>query len=321
MSRIYHGPDVESDFHGQFPWKSQYVDISDGIRQAVVDEGPRTSPVTFVLLHGNPTWGFLYRKFIAELSKDYRVVVPDHVGFGRSDKPRDPSYYTLDRHIENLTATLNHLHVDRAVLVVQDWGGPIGLGWATRYPERTVGFVILDTWAFVKDPPMKLPWLFKLLVLGKGGWRRATQNNIFTELFLIRGAKLDAATAEAYRVPHPTPEDRIGIARFPQLIPETHNPGHESWRTMAAIEDRLSALSDRPALVVWGSKDPAFRKEHMERWTSVFRTVDGPHMLPRVKHYLQEEAPQEILARIRAWADRELHSPVEGLGRAPALRS
>ncbi len=302
-ARVYKALDVESDFHGQFPWKSLRVGVGGGIRLAVVDEGPSTAPVTFVLLHGNPTWGFLYRKFIRDLAKDYRVVVPDHVGFGRSDKPRDPQYYTLERHIDNLTATLEQLRVTRAVLVMQDWGGPIGMGWATRHPDRVAGFVILDTWAFVKNPPMKLPWLFKLLVLGKGGWRRATHKNIFTELFLIRGSKLDAATAAAYRAPHPTPEDRIGIARFPQLIPEADDIEHESWNTMAAIEDALSTLADRPALVVWAPKDRAFRKEHMERWTELFGRVDGPHLLRAANHFLQEDAPSEILERIRAWAD------------------
>jgi haloalkane dehalogenase len=304
MSRIYVRLDVESDFQGQFPWKSHRVDLGGGIRQAVVDEGPREAPVTFVLLHGNPTWGFLYRKFIAELSKDYRVVVPDHVGFGRSDKPREPSYYTLERHIENLSATLDRLQVERPILVMQDWGGPIGMGWATRYPERAAGFVILDTWAFVKNPSMKLPWLFKLLVLGKGGWHRSTQRNIFIEQFLVRGSKLDGATADAYRAPHPAPEDRVGIARFPQLIPETDNRDHEAWSTMAAIEDGLSAVADRPALVVWALKDPAFTKEHLERWRTLFKDIDGPHLLPRAKHFLQEDAPTEILEWIRAWADR-----------------
>jgi haloalkane dehalogenase len=218
MPRTYAGLNVESDFQGQFPWRSRRIDVGGGVHQTVVDEGPRTAPVTFVLLHGNPTWGFLYRKFVAPLARDYRVVIPDHVGFGRSDKPRDPAYYTLERHIANLTITLEQLNVARAVLVMQDWGGPIGMGWATRHADRVAGFVVLNTWAFVEQPPLKLPWLFKFLVLGKGGWKRATQNNFFTEMFLIRGSRLDAATAAAYRAAHPTPDDRIGIARFPQLI-------------------------------------------------------------------------------------------------------
>ena len=310
MPRVYVGLDVESDFRGQFPWKSHRIEVSDGVHQAVVDEGPRAAPVTFVLLHGNPTWGFLYRKFIADLSRDYRVVVPDHVGFGRSDKPRDASYYTLDRHIENLAMTLDHLRVERPVLVMQDWGGPIGMGWATRHPERAAGFAVLDTWAFVRNPSMKLPWLFKLLVLGKGGWRRATQKNIFTELFLIRGSKLDAATADAYRAPHPIPEDRVGIGRFPQLIPETNNRDHETWSTMAAIEDGLSAVADRPSLLVWALKDAAFSNKQLERWKTLFKDLDGPHLLPRAKHFLQEDSPTEILQWVRAWTDRRLvHQP------------
>jgi pimeloyl-ACP methyl ester carboxylesterase len=306
MVRVYQGLDVGGDFRGQFPWASQRVDVGGGVLQAVVDEGPRAAPITFVLLHGNPTWGFQYRKLIAGLAADYRVVVPDHVGFGRSDKPRDPSYYTLERHVANLTTTLDRLRVDRAVLVMHDWGGPIGMGWATRHAERTVGLVILDTWAFVKQPPFRLPWLFKLLVLGKGGWRRATRRNLFTELFLIRGTKLDAATAAAYRAPHPDPADRVGIARFPQLIPETHDSAHESWRAMAKIEDALPVLADRPALVVWAPKDPAFNAAQLERWTTIFRNVDGPHLLPRARHFVTEEAPDEILRRIKAWANASL---------------
>jgi haloalkane dehalogenase len=305
MPRIYKGLNVESDFEGQFPWQSHRIDVGDGIRQAVVDEGPRAAPVTFVLLHGNPTWGFLYRRFIAELAKDYRVVVPDHVGFGRSDKPRDPAYYSLERHIANLTITLDRLNVTRAALVMQDWGGPIGMGWATRHAERVAGFVVMNTWAFVERPQMKLPWLFRFLVLGKGGWKRATQGNLFTEMFLIRGSRLDKNAADAYRAAHPTPEDRIGIARFPQLIPETVNSVHESRRTMAAIESGLPSIAERPALLMWAQKDRAFNAAQLERWRTLFRNLDGPHLLPTAGHFLQEDAPNDIVPRVRAWADAQ----------------
>jgi pimeloyl-ACP methyl ester carboxylesterase len=303
MSRVYEGLNLESDFQGQFPWRSHRIDVGGGIRQAVVDEGPRAAPVTFVLLHGNPTWGFLYRKFVTVLAEEYRVVVPDHVGFGRSDKPLDPAYYTLERHIANLTLTLERLNVNRAVLVMQDWGGPIGMGWATRHVDRVGGFVVMNTWAFVERPPLKLPWLFKLLVLGKGGWKRATQRNLFTEMFLIRGSRLDTATADAYRAPHPTPAERIGIARFPQLIPETANPAHESRRTMATIESALPSIADRPALLMWAQKDRAFNALQLERWRTLFGNLDGPHLLPAAGHFLQEDAPDEIVPRLRAWAD------------------
>jgi len=303
--RIYTGLDVRSDFGGRFPWRSAFVDVDHGGRQAVVDEGPREAKLTFLLLHGNPTWGFLYREFIRRLSSKYRVIAPDHVGFGRSDKPRDPRWYTLERHIGNLSKVLAELRPERVVPVMQDWGGPIGMGWATRNPEKVAGAVVLNTWAFVRDPQMKLPWLFRFLVLGKGGWKRSTQSNIFVEMFLARsgpGGRLGDQELTPYRAPFPTPDDRVGIARFPQLIPPTRDQGHESWATMAAIEDGLVRLRDKRALIVWARKDPAFRKKTLERWRQVFTQVDGPHLLPKAGHYLQEDAPGPILDHIERWA-------------------
>jgi haloalkane dehalogenase len=294
---------VFDDHGGLFPWKSNLIDVGGGTRQALVDEGPRGAPVTFVCVHGNPTWGFLYREFIRRLAPRHRVLVPDHVGFGRSDKPSELSYYSLERHIANLTVTLDRAEARDVILVVQDWGGPIGMGWATRHPERVAGVVVLNTWAFVRDPPMKLPWLFKVAVRGEGGYRRVTEKNFFVEKILCRWGtvkRLPPEVVEAYRAAHPRPCDRVGIAAFPRLIPETHDVGHPTWATMAAIEDGLARLAKKPALIVWGDKDPAFKGEQLERWCRVFEGHDGPHVL-RASHYLQEDAPGEILARIERW--------------------
>lgn len=302
--KIYPGLDVQSDFGGRFPWKSRLVEVEHGVRQAVVDEGPRDAKLTFLLLHGNPTWGYLYREFIRRLSPKYRVIAPDHAGFGRSDKPRDPRWYTLDRHVGNLSRLLAELKADRVVPVIQDWGGPIGMGWATQNPARVRGVVVLNTWAFVRDPPMKLPFIFKFLVLGKGGWKRSVQKNIFVEMFLARGGprRLTDEELAPYRAPFPAVDDRVGIARFPQLIPETKNQGHESWATMAKIEDGLPLLRDKPALICWALKDPAFRKRQLLRWQQLFSKVDGPHLLPEAGHYLQDHAPGPILDQIERWA-------------------
>jgi cis-3-alkyl-4-acyloxetan-2-one decarboxylase len=302
--RVYTGLDVRSDFGGRFPWQSRFIDVDHGVRQAVIDEGPREAKLTFLLLHGNPTWSYLYREFIQRLSPVYRVIAPDHVGFGRSDKPRDPRWYTLERHIGNLDKVLAELRPERVVPVVQDWGGPIGMGWATRHPDQIAGAVVLNTWAFVREPRMKLPWLFRFLVLGKGGWRRSTQSNIFVEMAVARSGprRLTDEELQPYRAPFPTPDDRVGIARFPQLIPQTHDQGHESWATMAAIEDGLRKLREKPALIVWAKKDRAFRKAQLQRWQQVFATVDGPHLLEQAGHYLQEDAPGPILDQIERWA-------------------
>lgn len=302
--RVYTGLDVRSDFGGRFPWQSRFIDVDHGVRQAVIDEGPREAKLTFLLLHGNPTWSYLYREFIRRLSPGYRVIAPDHVGFGRSDKPRDPRWYTLERHVGNLDKVLAELRPERVVPVVQDWGGPIGMGWATRHPEQIAGAVVLNTWAFVREPRMKLPWLFRFLVLGKGGWRRSTQSNIFVEMAVARSGprRLTDEELQPYRAPFPTPDDRVGIARFPQLIPQTHDQGHESWATMAAIEDGLRKLREKPALIVWAKKDRAFRKAQLQRWQQVFATVDGPHLIEQAGHYLQEDAPGPILDQIERWA-------------------
>jgi haloalkane dehalogenase len=306
--RVYTGLDVQSDFGGRFPWKSRLVPVDDGVRLAVVDEGPRDARTTFLLLHGNPTWAYLYREFIRRLSPKYRVIAPDHAGFGRSDKPRDPRWYSLQRHIDNLGKVLDTLEATNVVPVIQDWGGPIGMGWATQHPERVKGVVVLNTWAFVRDPRMHLPLLFRFLVLGNGGWRRAVHNNIFVEWAIGRGGprRLTDEELAPYRAPFPTPDDRVGIGRFPQLIPQTKDQLHESWATMANIEDHLVHLREKPALIVWALKDPAFKKPQLERWRRTFAQVDGPHLLPDAGHYVPEDAPGPTLDHIERWASEKL---------------
>jgi haloalkane dehalogenase len=280
----------------------------DGFRQAYIDAGPRNAELTFVFLHGNPTWSYLWREFIDRLSRSYRVIAVDHMGFGRSDKPNDPSYYSVLRHMDNLGALLAQALGDvpsaRVVLVVHDWGGPIGMAWAERHTQRVAGIVVLNSFAFVQDPPVKLPWLFKWLVLGKGGWKRVTQKNFFVEFFLGRGGprRLTDAELDPYRAPFPTPAERVGMARFPQLIPETANREHESWTTIAAIERELPKLRAVPALICWAMKDRGFGSAVRERWERVFNNVDGPHLLPNAGHFLQEDAPGAILAEIERWS-------------------
>ena len=302
MARVYEGLNVDSDLGGLFPWKSKKL-LADGKnKMAFVDEGPKDATLTFLCIHGNPTWGVLYREFIRRLSPTYRIVVPDHIGFGRSDKPREPGYYTLERHIDNLNALVEKLGLTNVVPVIQDWGGPIGLGYATQHTKDIKGIVVLNTWSFVSEHGgVRLPWFFKLLLLGRGGWRRATKKNMFVELMLVKGQKLGVAEADAYRAPHPTPDDRIGIARFPQLIPEIGRPEHEAHGTMKRIEDQLGLLALKPALILWPMKDVAFRKAQLLRWQEVFpRHV--VHRLEGAKHYAQESHSTQMLDEILKWA-------------------
>lgn len=308
MGRNEAGLNVEGDQGGRFPWVSKRHTLPDGVELAYLDEGPRDAALTFLLVHGNPTWGFLWRRFIAKLSAEHRVVVPDHVGFGRSDKPQDPQYYSLKRHEENLASLLKKLDLRRVVPVVHDWGGPIGMRWAANHPDRIAGVGILNTWAFVKRPTVKLPWIYRYLFLGKGGWRRIVQKNAFIEKFLARrgtARPLEPAVLDAYRAPFPRPADRVGMGRFPQLVPETEATTHESWNAMAAIEDALPALAQKPALIVWALGDVAFRKPQLERWKELFPDHEL-HLLPEAKHYLQEDAPDAIVDWLQAFAKNRL---------------
>src|SRR5215467_5450232 len=300
--RIYTGLDVNSDFGGRFPWKSHFVDHG-GVKQAYVDEGPRNTGETFVCLHGNPTWSFLYREFIKHLSKTCRVIAVDHVGFGRSDKPRDPAYYTIERHVENLERLLSEVGAHNVIPILHDWGGPIGMGWATRHPEHVAGVVILNTTAFVHDPVPNLPRLFKLLT---GGWKRAVENNFFVEMFLARVGTARRMTKEdldPYRAPFPTPDDRMGVARMPNIWEGGH-PGYETYVSAVATEAALLTLHEKPALICWALSDRAFRRRHLARWQSVFANVDGPHLLPKARRFLQEDAAPEILDHIARWRNR-----------------
>lgn len=310
---------LEGDFGGLFPWKSRRHTLPDGVEMAYLDEGPRDSRPVLVLLHGNPTWGLLYRRFVEPLSREFRVLVPDHVGFGRSDKPQDPAYYSLERHVDNLSSLLAGLKVRRAVLVLHDWGGPIGLGWAVQNPDAIAGLVILNTWAFVKQPEIRLPWLYRFLFLGKGGWRRVVEKNLFIEKILSKRGTvkpLPAAALSGYRAPFLRKESRVGMGRFPQLVPQTHRPEHESWAAMARIEDALPALGGKRALIVWALKDVAFRKPTLERWKSLFRDHEL-HLLPEAAHYLQEDAPDEIVAWVASLARAVSATPSRAKGRAP----
>lgn len=201
-----------------FPFRSKFHAV-EGVKLAYVDQG-RGEPV--VLLHGNPTWGYLYRKFIPPLARANRVIVPDHMGFGRSDKPLDPSRYRLARHIANLESLLLKLNVQNATLVMQDWGGPIGLGFAVRHPHRVKRLVILNTWAWVIPAGTRIHPLLEQFRQPGTGEALVQGLNLFVEGFLPAGIhkkeRVTAALMRAYRAPFPDWNSRVGILAFPRDI-------------------------------------------------------------------------------------------------------
>jgi haloalkane dehalogenase len=272
-----------------YPFESHYAELG-GARVHYVDEG---SGPPLLLLHGNPTWSFLYREIISGLRDRYRCVAPDYPGFGLSATP--PGYgFTPAEHSGILELLVAHLDLRGITMMVQDWGGPIGFGVATRHHHRFSAFVIGNTWAWPKSDPGTQ--VFSRLLGGPIGRYLILQRNFFVERAIPGGVRLNTLGDEvmnAYRGPFPTPESRTPVHVFPREILRSR-----PW--LAEIDRGLPALRDRPALLLWPTKDVAFREPERRRWESNFpdhRTV----LLEGAGHYIQEDAPERIVAAIRDW--------------------
>jgi cis-3-alkyl-4-acyloxetan-2-one decarboxylase len=296
-------------FEGTWPYEPRWFDSADG-RMHYVDEGPRDGrPV--VMVHGNPTWGYLYRNFIPPLVEaGHRAIVPDHLGFGRSDKPRDPELYHVPRHAERLEQLLESLDLRGATVVPQDWGGPTGLYWASLHPDRVDGLFILNTFAHGWRPealpegrdkvPLPLPLhLFRtpgvgeVLVKGLDAFKRGF---LFGQGVVHRD-RMTPIVKRAYRSVHTGWAERTPILVFPRDIPVT---GEGPVIAMTAeIEERLeSHFRSKPVHITWAMKDPAFLPEMLDSlWLHTFPDASVTK-LDDAGHYLQEDAHERIVPEL-----------------------
>jgi haloalkane dehalogenase len=280
-----------------YPFESRYAEVT-GSHVHYIDEG--TGP-PLLLLHGNPTWSFLYREIVTGLRDRYRCLAVDYPGFGLSSAA--PGYgFTPAEHAGVVEQLLVRLDLREVTMMVQDWGGPIGFAVATRHPERFAAFIIANTWAWPKSDPGTQ--LFSRLLGGGIGRRLILHRNLFVERILPAGVRrrtLSEAVMNAYRGPFPTPASRRPTAVFPREI-LTSRP------LLADIERRLPRLRDRPALIVWPTGDVAFRDRERRRWEQLFpdhRTVS----LEGAGHYVQEDAADEIVTAVGSWRSPRRHEP------------
>jgi haloalkane dehalogenase len=267
-----------------YPFESRTFDVPAG-RLHYVDEGSR-DPI--VMVHGNPTWSYLYRHLIKRLRPEYRCVAMDHIGFGLSDKPRDWSYLPVD-HAANLTALIEGLGLKNITLVVQDWGGPIGLSYAVTHPENVARLIIMNTWAWpVNRDPYYIA--FSGFVGGPIGRMLIRRYNFFARTIMRQAfgdkRKLTVAAHEHYLRALADPEDRTGCLVFPKQI-----IGSTPW--LAQLWDNMSRLNGIPTLIVWGMKDIAFREKELIRWERTFPEARSIR-LSSAGHFVQEEAPEEL---------------------------
>jgi cis-3-alkyl-4-acyloxetan-2-one decarboxylase len=251
------------------------------------------------MLHGNPTWSFMYRNLILALRDRFRCIAPDHVGCGLSDKPDDGRYdYSLGRRIADLTTLLDHLHIDRDVtLVLHDWGGMIGMAWATRFPGRIKRLIVLNTAAFPMPPEAKLPrslWWARNTGLGALLIRGA---NAFCRLTARWGVTtpLPADVRRMYLGPYDSWGNRIAVLRFVQTIPLSNSDvGYDIVRDTG---ERLSLLRDKPALICWGMHDFVFDEHFLNEWQRRLPAAET-YCFADAGHYLLEDAGEQVIERI-----------------------
>jgi haloalkane dehalogenase len=285
---VYRTPESRFDRLPDFDFQPNYLD-QDGLRMHYLDEG-EGDPV--LLLHGEPTWSFLYRKMIPPLARVARCIAPDYFGFGRSDKPTERAWYSYERHVASIARLAEQLDLRRITLVVQDWGGPVGFRFAVENPERVTKIVVMNTGIGARAPNDE--WLrFQSFMRRVGTEIVAGQ--------LIRLSLVQPTTDEiiaAYDAPFPVPESRIGIVQFPELVATSAD--HPSAPAMLVVRDRLREF-DRPALVLFGDSDPIFSRRAAEVMAELLPNAELDPPVEGAGHFLQEDRGEHLGERIAAW--------------------
>ncbi len=282
-----------------YPFPSKYLKIN-GYRLHYIDEGE--GPV-IVLVHGNPTWSYYYRRLISLLSTSNRVIALDHLGCGFSDKPGRYNY-NLENHIGNLTTLLQSLEIEKCSLIVHDWGGTIGMGYAVRYPESIEKVVILNTAAFRSQRiPFRIrvcrwPLLGKILVRGCNGFA-------WPATFMAVSRPMKKNVAAAFIAPYDSWKNRVAVHAFVKDIPLRSS--HPSYRTLVEVENGLRLLKELeiPILILWGGKDFCFNTYFFDEWCQRFPEAEK-YYYEHAGHYILEDAFEELEPKFRSFFGMEL---------------
>jgi haloalkane dehalogenase len=282
----YRTPDDRFENLPGYDFAPHYFE-QDLLRMHFVEEG-EGAPI--LLLHGEPTWAFLYRKLIPPLAQVGRVLAPDYFGFGRSDKPTRVEDYSFDLHYHSIERLVDELDLHNLTVVVHDWGGPIGLRLAVEHTDRVERLVILNTGIGAGRAPSD-EWLrFRDFV------RRVGPELIPGQLIRISSVNgLADEVVEAYNAPFPTPESKAGVLAFPELVPtELDHPNAETMLEVRAALERW----EKPTLVLFSDSDPVFSTKAAERMALRIPGAGPAEIVEGASHFLQEEKGEEIAERI-----------------------
>lgn len=295
----------KGNWQSVYPFESNYLQL-DGARLHFVDENTQGGESPVLMVHGNPTWSFYYRRLISSLSDRYRTIAVDHVGCGLSDKPANYDY-CLQTHIDNLSQLVETLNLTNVTLMAHDWGGAIGLGALQKCRERFSKIILFNTGAF---PPPFIPFRIRVCrwpVVGKIGVQGF---NLFARAATVmateRKGGLRSEVASGLIAPYDRWANRVAIYNFVKDIPLSK--GHRTWSVLDRIEQGLSDFADWPIQLVWGMKDWCFRPECLERFESHWPKAEV-HRLENAGHYVIEDEHQRVDQLVREFLSR--HSDVE----------
>ncbi len=274
----------------EYPFKSHFFSTSVG-EMHYVDEG-KGEPIVFV--HGNPSWSFEFRNLIKELSKTHRCIAPDHIGFGLSDKPVEWSYLPTG-HSKNFEQFMETLDLNNITMVVGDWGGPIGLSYALKHPEKIRSLVITNTWLWSVESDLYYQAFSGFMGGGVGRWLikqyNFFANNVVKAAFGNKN-KLTPVIHRHYLMPLCNPQERKGNWTFPKQIIGSSQWLNESW-------DKRHVLASKDILLAWGMKDIAFRKKELDRWMGAFPNAKVIQF-EDAGHFVSEEKSEELIVELKS---------------------
>ncbi|CAD2242867.1 alpha/beta fold hydrolase [Xanthomonas arboricola] len=292
-----------------YPFTPQRLEVRPGIAMSYLDEGPRDGEVV-VMLHGNPSWSYLWRHLVSGLSDRYRCIVPDHIGMGLSDKPEDapdaqPRYdYTLQSRVDDLDTLLRHLGITGPVtLAVHDWGGMIGFGWALSHHAQVKRLVITNTAAFPLPPEKPMPWQIAMgRHWGPGEWFIRTFNAFSSGASWFGvSRRMPAEVRRAYVAPYNNWRNRISTIRFMQDIPLS--PADQAWSLLERSAQALPSFADRPAFIAWGLRDICFDKHFLAGFRKALPNAEVT-AFDDANHYVLEDKHEVLVPAIRAFLER-----------------
>ncbi len=274
----------------EYPFRPNYIMTGGGLRMHYVDEGQGS---VILFLHACPMWSFFFRRLIRALSGKYRVVAPDHVGYGLSDKPGDYDY-RLDSHVDNLERLVEQLGIRKMTLVMHGWGATIGCAYAVRHPGRIANLIVMNSMAFTG---YSLPLRLKFY----RAWPWLARRFFFYRNMMFSGMeKLSRSVRAGYMLPYQNERDRIAILKFISELP--CHPEDRSYESIVGIEHGFPFLRDCPTCIIWASDDWLYPERYLCVW---LRFCPGAKVfrIPGTGRYVAEEAPDQLLSAVTTFLD------------------